>query len=133
VSDDPRASLKQIPPSSLSASLPSNGGTAGPAAVAPEPGPQSSSHGGATGVQIWLHRTTILLFVLICAVVGMLLVILPWSMAWTDNRLLWGLPGLRALLSHGFVRGLCSGLGILDLWIGFGEAVHYHEEQRTSK
>jgi hypothetical protein len=94
--------------------------------------PQNPSEMGPTAAQIWLHRAAVLLFVLICAVIGVLLVILPWSMVWNDNRLLWGYPGLRALLSNGFVRGLCSGLGILDLWIGFGEAVNYHEEQRTA-
>jgi len=29
------------------------------------------------------------------------------------------------------VRGLCSGLGILDIWIGFSEAIHYHEEKHS--
>jgi hypothetical protein len=24
---------------------------------------------------------------------------------------------------------LCSGLGLLDIWIGFWEAVHYQEER----
>jgi hypothetical protein len=133
VSDDPRVSLKQIPPSSLGANLPSNGGTAGPGAADPKPDPQSANHQHPAPVRIWLHRAAVSLFVLICAVFGILLILLPWSLAWTDNRLLWGFPGLRALLAHGFVRGLCSGLGLLDLWIGFGEAVHYHEEQRAAK
>ena len=39
-------------------------------------------------------------------------------------------PGLRAFVANGFVRGLCSGLGVLDIWIGFSEAIHYHEEKR---
>lgn len=85
-----------------------------------------------TAAQIWLHRAAVLLFVLVCAVIGVLLVILPWSRVWNENRLLWGYPGLRALLSNPFVRGLCSGLGILDLWIGFGEAVNYHEEPHSA-
>jgi hypothetical protein len=33
-------------------------------------------------------------------------------------------------VSSGFVRGLASGLGILDLWLGFSEAIHYHENPR---
>jgi hypothetical protein len=39
-------------------------------------------------------------------------------------------PELRAFVANGFVRGLCSGLGVLDIWIGFSEAIHYHEEKR---
>ncbi len=77
--------------------------------------------------QLWLHRTSVFLFVLISAVAGVLLVILPWTTEWTDNNLLISLPWLRALVNTGFFRGLCSGLGLLDIWIGFWEALHYHE------
>jgi len=83
-----------------------------------------------TGFQLWLHRVLILLFVFFCATVGVLLVILPWRPEWTDNHFLLASPGLRAFVSNGFVRGLCSGLGVLDIWIGFWEAVHFHDEER---
>lgn len=82
------------------------------------------------GLELWLHRITVLTFGLVCAVVGVLLVILPWRPEWTDNHLLMAYPGLRAFVANGFVRGVCSGLGILDIWIGFSEAIHYHEEKR---
>jgi hypothetical protein len=80
-------------------------------------------------VQILLHRTSLFLFVLISAVAGVLLVILPWTPEWTDNSLLLSFPWLRTLVSSGFFRGLCSGLGLLDIWIGFWEALHYHDRQ----
>jgi hypothetical protein len=78
-------------------------------------------------VQIWMHRISVFLFVLVSAVAGVLLIILPWTPEWTDNYLLLSFPGLRSLVSNGFFRGLCSGLGLLDIWIGFWEALHYHE------
>jgi hypothetical protein len=84
-----------------------------------------------TGLRLWLHRILTLLFVFFCATVGVLLVILPWRPEWTDNYFLLGSPGLRAFVSNGFVRGLCSGLGLLDIWIGFGEAVHFHDEPQS--
>jgi hypothetical protein len=93
-----------------------------PKAVAAAPAAQS-------GGQLWLHRTSVFLFVLISAVAGVLLVILPWTPEWTDNYLLLSFPWLRTLVSAGFFRGLCSGLGLLDIWIGFWEALHYHEQQ----
>ena len=93
-----------------------------PPPPAPAPQPQSA-------VQLWLHRTSIFLFVLISAVAGVLLVILPWTPEWTDNYLLLSFPWLRTFVTTGFVRGLCSGLGLLDIWIGFWEALHYHEHQ----
>lgn len=94
------------------------------------PGLRNGDRLPQSSFQIWLHRVLILLFVFFCAAVGVLLVILPWRPEWTDNHFLLGSPGLRAFVSNGFVRGLCSGLGVLDIWIGFWEAVHFHDEKR---
>jgi len=80
-------------------------------------------------LQVWMHRVSVFLFVLISAVAGVLLIILPWTPEWTDNYLLLSFPALRTVVSNGFFRGLCSGLGLLDIWIGFWEALHYHEQQ----
>ena len=80
-----------------------------------------------------MQRVLVLLFVSGCAVFGVLLVILPWIPQWTDNRLLLLYPSLRPILTNGFARGLCSGLGLLDLWMGFWEATHYHEEKTAPK
>ena len=76
---------------------------------------------------IWLLRIRALLFVTLCATFGVLLLILPWTPKWTDNPLLLSFPQLRAIVASGFVRGLSTGLGVLDLWLGFWEAIHYHE------
>ena len=92
-----------------------------------DPPPPDPAQQPRSGLQLWLHRTSVFLFVLICAVAGVLLVILPWTPEWTDNYLLLSFPWLRTFVSTGFFRGLCSGLGLLDIWIGFGEALHYHE------
>ena len=88
----------------------------------PKPASQESK-----GLQLWLHRASVFLFVLISAVAGVLLIILPWTPEWTDNYLLLSFPGLRTFVSSGFFRGICTGLGVLDVWIGFSEALHYHE------
>jgi hypothetical protein len=80
-------------------------------------------------VEVWMHRISVFLFVLISAVAGVLLIILPWTPEWTDNYLLLSFPSLRTIVSNGFFRGICSGLGLLDIWIGFWEALHYHEQQ----
>lgn len=75
----------------------------------------------------WLSHLALLLFVSFCAVIGCWLALLPWSLQWTDNPLLWTHPDLRTFLGYGFVRGICSGLGLLDLWIGVREAAVYYE------
>ena len=78
-------------------------------------------------LQIWLVRIRAMLFVTLCATFGVLLLILPWTPKWTDNSLLISFPDLRGIVSSGFTRGIASGLGVLDLWLGFWEAIHYHE------
>ena len=80
-----------------------------------------------SGGRLWMHRVAVLLFVFFCAILGVILIIFPWRDEWTTNSLLIGHPGLQDLLASGFVRGLVSGLGVLDIWVGFWEAIHYHE------
>lgn len=105
---------------------------------APEPAPPTEIHTALLNsgeenpppvFQLWMHRISVFLFVLISAVAGVLLIILPWTPEWTDNYLLLSFPALRTVVSNGFFRGICSGLGLLDIWIGFWEALHYHEQQ----
>ena len=107
---------KTIPPVSLS-EPPRNGSGSQQPATAPAP-----------RVNVWLLRIRALLFVTMCATLGVLLIILPWTPKWTDNPLLLSVPQLRPFVGNGFVRGLCSGLGVLDLWLGFWEAIYYHEK-----
>ncbi len=76
---------------------------------------------------LWLHRFWLVIFVVFCVELGLLLIVLPWTQFWTNNSLLAGLPAIRRLLGHNFVRGLASGLGLVDIWIGIAEAVHYRE------
>ena len=94
---------------------------------------ENSTHMMRTGADLWLHRFAVLIFVLLCAGSGVTLAILPWSLQWTDNYLLLRFPALQPLVTNGFVRGVCTGLGLIDLWIGFAEAVHYHEEKPAQK
>src|ERR1035437_40173 len=93
------------------------------------PGKAPEPHSNLSAVQVWMHRISVFLFVLVSAVAGVLLIILPWTPEWTDNYLLLSFPALRSVVSNGFFRGLCSGLGLLDIWIGFWEALHYHEHE----
>jgi hypothetical protein len=90
--------------------------------AAPVAGPPAAHH-----VPIWLHRLSLFTFVLFCVVVGMALVVMPWTPQWTENGLLAPWPALRGFLRQDFVRGIVSGLGLLDLWFGIWEAIHYRE------
>jgi hypothetical protein len=121
---DPDTPTQEIPPSSVRSELPSSDG-GGDSATTLQP--EASGANRLSGVNLWLHRLLVLLFVFLCAGAGVLLVVVPWTPQWNDNYLLLRWPGLRTFVSSGFVRGLCSGLGVLDIWIGFREAVHYRE------
>ena len=76
---------------------------------------------------IWLHRLSLVIFVIFCIELGMLLTVLPWTRIWTDNSLLAAHPAWRALVQDNFVRGIITGIGLVDVWIGIWEAVHYRD------
>lgn len=78
---------------------------------------------------VWMQRLFLVSLVIICLWVGMVLAVLPWTAVWTDNSLVLGSPHLREVLSTGFVRGLVTGLGLIDLWIGISEAVRYRDRR----
>jgi hypothetical protein len=59
--------------------------------------------------------TVVLLFEM-----GALLLYLPWSAFWEQNYFLSHLPWLTPIVLHPSVRGLVSGVGVLDIFVAFG-------------
>ena len=94
-------------------------------AVVPPAKPQQTARAAAPPV--WVQRLRLAILVLFCIELGMLLVVLPWHRVWLENALLNGHFGWRALAHNTFLRGAVSGLGLVDIWIGISEAVHYRE------
>ena len=77
---------------------------------------------------VWRQRRSLVGFVVFCIYICALLVLLPWwGRYWQGNGWLMGHPALYDLLQHGWVRGIISGLGVLDIWIGISEVVHYRD------
>ena len=97
--------------------------TSDPAVAAPAP--VSASRPSPSVARVWLRRIGVLLFVFLCATLGVMLMILPWRPEWSDNPLLLPYPTLRAVVGSGFARGVATGLGVLNVWIGFWEAIQY--------
>ncbi len=61
--------------------------------------------------------------------IGLAICYVPWSRGfWDKNPLFAQFPALWVYAASGAVRGLVSGLGILNLWIAFHDALH-HEKQ----
>ena len=75
-----------------------------------------------------MRRIGVLLFVFLCATLGVMLMIVPWRPEWSDNPLLVPFPALRDVVGSGFARGVVTGLGLLNVWIGFWEALRYRED-----
>jgi hypothetical protein len=80
---------------------------------------------------VWLHRISLVIFVMFCIELGLLLTALPWTRVWTDNSLLAMHPAVGSFLRDNFVRGIISGLGLIDVWIGIWEAVHYRDPGKS--
>ncbi len=92
-----------------------------PAAAQPRP---------AHPLPLWLRRIMLFIFVAFAVEIGMFLVVVPWydsGRLWSENSLLLRFPTLHAILAQDFIRGIVSGIGLIDIWVGIWEAVHYKE------
>ena len=76
---------------------------------------------------LWLQRVSVVILVVFCFYVGVLLFVLPWTRYWQENHYLLTMPTLGPLMNSGMVRGVISGLGLIDVWIGISEILHYRE------
>jgi hypothetical protein len=119
-----------------------------PASPAQEPGlGQASTPAPAAGTQAgqgieqaqhepqriphWLERSELFLRVLLWMYIGLTVCIAPWWPAvWDQNPLFLKFPTLLIYLTNGAVRGLVSGLGLLNLWIAFHDAIRHGSEKQ---
>ncbi|HJY85359.1 MAG TPA: hypothetical protein VKE24_00850 [Candidatus Acidoferrales bacterium] len=62
-----------------------------------------------------MNRVLHVLLILLCFELGVLLVFLPWSGAWDHNYFLNRYPALIPYVLNPSVRGVITGLGLLDI------------------
>jgi hypothetical protein len=118
-----------MPLESHVSSDPSN---ASPAPVATDPVPlQAAGEEEIIAVApVWLQRLSLFVLVLFCVYLGVLVMILPWwTRVWDNNVFIGSHPMLATVLHNGAVKGLISGMGLLDIWIGISEAIHYRDHR----
>jgi hypothetical protein len=92
--------------------------------------PQNPIHGhGPQRIPRWLERVELFLRVLLRMYIGIAVAVAPWwPIFWEQNPLfLRFFPGLEMYLVHGAVRGVVSGLGLLNLWIAFRDAIRHRD------
>jgi hypothetical protein len=79
----------------------------------------------------WLERAELLLRVLLRMYIGLAVCYAPWShLFWDQNPLFVQFPTLSIYAANGAVRGIVSGLGLLNLWIAFQYAVRQGADQK---
>lgn len=94
----------------------------------PVGGAESLSTKAVKAAPVWLQRLSLVVLVLFCVYLGILVMILPWwTRIWDNNMFIQARPALASFLHNGAVRGVISGLGLIDIWIGISEAVHYRD------
>src|SRR5690242_6986013 len=108
-------------PSLLSQRAPSSTPPPDPVAEAPHSGYQPGK------VPPWLQYLELSVRVIVRLYLGLILVVLPWTHFWNDNRLLLFIPHLPSLALNGITRGIVSGLGLLNIWIAIDDAIHFKQ------
>lgn len=97
-----------------------------PAVSTPPPAPVSAPVPDHPPQRIpyWLQQTERFLRVIVRMYLGLLVCCAPWyPPAWDNNPLFAASPTLQAFVVHGAVRGIVSGLGLLNLWIAIRDAL----------
>jgi hypothetical protein len=87
----------------------------------------STSDEPATGVEPlqpqrqiprWVRVIEITLAVILRLYVGAWVVLIPWQSIWT-NAWITHWPTVANFIGQGWVRGIVSGLGLLNIWMAF--------------
>ena len=103
------------------AQLPRAGaGASGPVSPQDQPPPQR--------IPRWLERTELFLRVMLRMYIGLAVCYAPWSHTfWDQNPIFLQYQSLSIFAAHGAVRGIVSGLGLLNLWIAFQDALRHRD------
>jgi hypothetical protein len=95
------------------------------------PNPASDPQSGALqqhGVPRWLVRVELFLRVMLRMYIGLAVCYAPWSHTfWDQNPILLQFPTIESIATNGAVRGIVSGVGLLNLWIAFYDAIRHRD------
>lgn len=96
-----------------------------PAAAAPAAVPPLPEH---ARIPHWLVRSELFIRVMLRMYIGLAICYAPWwPMVWDRNPLFARFPTLAIYAAHGAVRGMVSGLGLLNLWIALRDVIRRRE------
>ena len=95
------------------------------------PGSADESQSGAhqqQGTPHWLVRVELFLRVMLRMYIGLAVCYAPWSHTfWDQNPIFLQFPMLGHIATNGAVRGIVSGIGLLNLWVAFQDAIRHRD------
>jgi len=93
--------------------------------------PQQPERPAPLRIPRWLERFELLLRVMLRMYIGLAVCYAPWSRVfWDQNPLFLQFPMLGGLAASGAVRGIISGLGLLNLWVALQDIQGRQEMSR---
>ena len=99
----------------------------------PAQAPQPEGH-SPQRIPRWLVRIELLLRVMLRMYIGLAVCYAPWSPAfWDHNPLFLQFPTLSNIAGIGAVRGIVSGLGLLNLWVALEDILGRREMRREGR
>ncbi len=82
-------------------------------------------------------KLTVVFYIFICFEIGVLLILLPWSVYWNENFFLYYLSNrlhsetVMQVAQSGYLRGAVTGLGIVNVLLGFLEIFNFRTSVET--
>ncbi|HEY3705299.1 MAG TPA: hypothetical protein VGL22_09580 [Terracidiphilus sp.] len=99
-----------------------------PRVLADTPASSTAHKHGSQRIPRWLERAELFLRVLLRLYIGLAVCLAPWFRAfWDQNPIFVQFPSVGAYAANGAVRGIISGLGLLNLWIAFRDAIRHRD------
>lgn len=111
-----------LPPesSSLAGAVPSPSQPLVTAAATGAPPPQR--------IPRWIVRMELFLRVMLRMYIGLAVCYAPWSHTfWDQNPVFMQFPAVASFAANGAVKGIVSGLGLLNLWIALHDALRHRD------
>ncbi len=78
----------------------------------------------------WYHKMAAILFITFCMEIGCFLLIFPWTEYWDSNYFSGMLPVAQQVWDNMYLRGAVSGVGLVNLYICFGEILRLRRFSR---
>jgi hypothetical protein len=89
-------------------------------------------------------KVSVIFYIILCLEIGIVLTLLPWIPQdtlglsdWGNNYFLLfaarktGLHAIQTVVASGWIRGAVTGVGLLNIGIGFWEILHFGQTVRT--